>query len=209
MRNGFIAAALGAGLAGCGSPDRPALEYLPPSGPPAGERSAVVRQPMWLVWGSILDHLQQQGIPASELDEAAGQLVVSYRGDPEPYVNCGWIVAYDEDQLNRTAAASAEATFLRRHDGELVNVERDLTLDARMTVQLERDGEATVVRTDSVYALTKLVARPAAPQPLHQQTIDFRSGESGTFSSGTVCQPTGELERLVLDALPALSFAGS
>jgi hypothetical protein len=80
-----------------------------------------------------------------------------------------------------------------------------------MTVRVEPDGEAAIVRTDSIYALTKTVAADAGAEPadiLHSETISFATGQSGAFSSGTACQPNGELERLVFDALPALSMAG-
>ena len=79
-----------------------------------------------------------------------------------------------------------------------------------MTVRVEPDGEAAIVRTDSIYALTKTIAADAAEPAgvLHSETISFPTGESSAFSSGTTCQPNGELERLVFDALPALSFAG-
>lgn len=204
-----LAVVVAAGLGGCGGPRPPSLDYLPPSGNPAATPSTMVRQPSWLVWSSILDHLEQRGLSASELDEAAGEIVVRYAGDPEPYIDCGWIVTYRKDELDRTPAAAADASFLRRHDGEAVTVERDLRLDARMTVQVEPQGEAAVVRTESVYALTKTIASQATDEALHTETISFESGESGTFSSGTTCQPTGDLEQLVLDALPALSLAGS
>jgi hypothetical protein len=205
-----LAALLAAGLGGCAAARSPTLEYLPPSGPPAAARSAVVRQQPWLAWGNIVDRLQQQaGLTISEADEVEGALVVRYHGDPEPYVDCGWILAYQRLAVERTPAAAALATFERRWQGKLVTVERGLELEARMTVQVEPDGETAVVRTDSTYGLTKSVAPQAAEQPLHSETIGFHSGESGTFSSGTVCQPTGALERLVLDALPPLSFAGS
>jgi hypothetical protein len=206
-----LAALLGAGLAGCAEPRPPALDYLPPSGAPAVPRSAVVEQQPWLVWGNILDHLEQRGLPVTAADEAAGELTVDYRGDPEPYVDCGWIVTYERDELERLPAASAAASFPRRHQGEIVDVERDLELEARMTVRVEPDDEAAIVRTESVYVLTKTVAAEdgAEPQVLHAETISFPTGEAGTFSSGTTCQPNGELERMVLDALPAVSFAGS
>ncbi|MDF2782510.1 MAG: hypothetical protein K0S96_2315 [Geminicoccaceae bacterium] len=207
-----LVALLGAGLAGCTEPRPPALDYLPPSGAPAVPRSAVVEQQPWLVWGNIIDHLEQRGLPVTALDEAAGELTVDYRGDPEPYVDCGWIVTYKRDDLERLPAASAEASFPRRRQGDLVDFERDLRLEARMTVRVEPDDEAAIVRTESVYVLTKTVAAEDAaepPQVLHAETISFPTGEAGTFSSGTTCQANGELERLVLDALPAVSFAGS
>jgi hypothetical protein len=198
-----------AGVAGCAAPERPELDYLPPSGQPAADRSAFVRQQPWLVWGNILDHLQQQGARVSDLDEAAGELVVTYSGDPKRYVDCGWIVTYEGDEFERLPAAQSDASFLRRREGQVVTLERDMSLDARMNVQVEPSGEDAVVRTDSTYVLTKTVASTEAEQPLHAETISFATGESGAFSSGTKCQPNGELERMVFEALPTVSLAGS
>jgi hypothetical protein len=200
-----------AGVAGCAAPDPPELDYLPPSGQPAAHRGAFVRQQPWLVWGNILDHLQQRGARVTDLDEAAGELLVVYSGDPEPYVDCGWIVTYEDEggAFDRVPAARSDARFLRRRDGEMVSLERDLRLDARMHVRVEPSGEDAVVRTESVYALTKTVSPTRVEQPLHAETISFVTGESGAFSSGTRCQPNGELERLVFEALPTVSLAGS
>jgi hypothetical protein len=195
-------------LAACGTPDRPELDYLPPSGAPAASRSAFVQQQPWLVWGNLLDHLQQQGLQVAELDEPSGEIVVAYSGVPEPYVDCGWIISYGDDDLDRMPAARSKASFQRRIDGDLVVLERDLRLAARMNVKLEPDGEATVVRADSIYLLTKSVTREDAQDPLHEETIRFGTGETASFVSTTTCQANGALERLVLDALPAISLAG-
>ena len=208
MRHPWGALALIPALAACGTPDRPELDYLPPSGAPAASRSAFVQQQPWLVWGNLLDHLQQQGLQFAELDEPSGEIVVAYSGDPEPYVDCGWIISYGEDDLDRIPAARSEASFQRRIDGDLVVLERDLRLAARMNVKLEPDGEATVVRADSTYLLTKSVTPEDSQEPLHEETIRFGTGESASFVSTTTCQANGALERLVLDALPAISLAG-
>jgi hypothetical protein len=204
-----LIALLSAGLGACGGVRAPELDYLPPSAAPAKDRSALVEQQPWLVLGNVLDHLQQRGLPVTEVDEAAGELVVAYSGDPEPYVDCGWIVTYRKDELDRLPAAIADASFARRWNGRVVTVDRDLRLDARMTVRVEPAGEDTVVRTASTYVLTKTVAPQQAEQPLHAETISFATGAAAAFSSGTTCQPNGALERLVLDALPDVSFVGS
>lgn len=206
-RTAVIALCL-AGVA-CAAPDPPELDYLPPSGPPAADRSAFVRQQPWLVWGNIVDHLQQQGARVTDLDEAAGDLVVVYSGDPQPYLDCGWIVTYQGDDFERLPAARSDASFVQRRDGEAVTLERDLTLDARMSVHVEPSGEDAVVRTDSSYVLTKTISSTDAEQPVHAETIGFRAGQSGAFSSGTKCQPNGEFEDLVFEALPTVSLAGS
>ena len=195
-------------LAGCGAPPTPELDYLPPSGEPAPNRSAFVQQRPWLVWGNIVDHLQQQGHELVELDEEAGGFVVLYSGDPERYVDCGWIVSYEDDDLERLPAAKSESSFRRRREGRVVTLERDLRLEARMEVQVEGAGEDAIVRADGTYELTKTIGSKGVEQPLHAQTVRFRTGGSATFSSGTTCQPTGELERMVFDALPPVSLAG-
>jgi virulence-associated protein VagC len=191
------------GIAGCAGPDTPDLGYLPPSGQPAADRNAFVRQQAWLVRGNIVDYLRQRAVA---FDEAAGKLVVVYRGDPEPYVDCGWIVTHDDDEFNRFPAARSDARLLRRRDGEAVTLERDLRLDARMDVHVVPSGEDAIVRPESTYVLTKTIESADAEQPLHNETITFHTGQSGTFSSGTTCQPNGELERLVLEVLPTVSL---
>jgi hypothetical protein len=204
-----VATLLLAGVAGCAAADPPELDYLPPSGQPAADRSAFVQQQPWLVWGNILDHLQQRGARVTDLDEAAGRLVVTYSGDPEPYVDCGWIVIHEDDEFERLPAARSEASFLRRRDGEVVALERALRLDARVSVQVEPSGEDAIVRTQTTYVLTKTIGSGEAQPPLHAETIRLGSGQSGAFTSGTECQPNGELERLVFEALPTVSLAGS
>jgi hypothetical protein len=97
---------------------------------------------------------------------------------------------------------------LRRRDGKVVTVERELRLDARTRVDVEPSGEDAVVRTDSTYVLTKTFSLLGVRQPFHAETIDFHTGESDAFSSGTACQPTGKLERRVFDGLPTVSLAG-
>ena len=79
-----------------------------------------------------------------------------------------------------------------------------------MVVSLQPEGRNTVVSTDTTYVLTKTVdaALPDGDDLGHvRETISFRTGESGTFSKGTQCQPNGRFERAVLDSLPATSFA--
>lgn len=203
-----LAALTVACLAGCGAPRTPELEYLPPSGRPAADRSAVVQQGAWLVWGNILDHLQQRNLEIIDLDERSGELAVIYRGDPEPYIDCGWIVTYGRDLLDRVPAAASQSSFLRRRDGRAVTLDRELTLDARMEVRIEPQGEQSLVRADTSYVLTKTILSDGEEPPLHTETIRFRTGQSAAFSAGTTCQPNGNLERVVFDALPAVSLAG-
>ena len=133
-----------------------------------------------------------------------------YSGDPEPYVDCGWIVAYRDSELERIPAASASATFDHAAEQDGLEMSRQLRLDGRMVVELEPEGPNTVVSTDTTYVLTKLVdaAGPDGDsRGRSRETISFKTGGSAQFGKGTLCQPNGTFERAVLDSLPATSVA--
>jgi hypothetical protein len=202
------------GLVGCATaPERPAeIGYLAPTGLPPSARSAVVQQRPSLLLGNLVDRLQQDSFAVTHLDEQRGLVVVHYSGDPEPYVDCGWIVAYQTGALKRIPAATANASFDRPVAQDTLELDRDLRLDGRMVVSLEPEGRNTVVSTDTTYVLTKTVdaARPDGDDLGHvRETISFKTGESGAFRKGTQCQPNGRFERAVLDSLPATAFAAA
>ena len=207
------ASVIALGLLGCATPrpEAPAeIGYLAPTGLPPSARSSVVQQPASLVLGNLVDRLQQDSFEITRLDEQRGLVVVEYSGDPEPYVDCGWIVAYETGALKRIPAATATASFDHSVAQDRLELDRDLRLDGRMVVSLEPEGRNTVVSTDTTYVLTKTVdaAQPDGDDLGHvRETISFKTGESGTFRKGTHCQPNGRFERAVLDSLPATSIA--
>ena len=70
-----------------------------------------------------------------------------------------------------------------------------------MVIQVRPADPDALVAVDSTYVLTKIVAvdeRKSSPE-----FASFTTGKRGRFPAGTVCQPTGKLERLVLEGLPA------
>jgi hypothetical protein len=202
-------------LAGCGTSSSPApapeIDYLSPGGLPPVERSAFVAQPPFLLFGNLLDRLQQDSLKVTKYDEDAGYLVAEYSGDPEPFVNCGWIVTYGTGALERVSASSARSQFVREVDDRQVTLDRQLRLDGRLVVRLDPDAGSTVVRTDATYVVTKIVAALGSNGNVigrDTETVSFNTGETGTFEKGTTCQPTGRLERVVLDSLPSVSVVG-
>ncbi|HSA81821.1 MAG TPA: hypothetical protein VLE23_13480 [Geminicoccaceae bacterium] len=207
---GLILITLGLGACATAPERPPEIDYLAPSGLPPAPRSSLVELEPELVVGNLVDRLQQESFTVTHLDERAGHVVVVYSGDPEPYVDCGWIVAYETGQLKRTPAASATATFDRAVEQDMLELNRQLRLDGRMIIDLEPEGPNTVVSTDTTYVLTKTVdaARPSGgSRGYSRETISFKTGESGKFNKGTLCQPNGRFERAVLDSLPATSVA--
>jgi hypothetical protein len=205
---GLMMLALGA----CGTARPPEIGYLAPTGVAPTARSAVIAQPPDLVVGNLVDRLQQENFKVTHLDEKAGDVVVEYSGDPEPYVDCGWIVTYRTNKLDRIPAARADASFDHRFEKDVVTLERDLRLDGRMVVRFDHQGRDTLVSPEATYVLTKTVdvtRSDGVSRGQTRETVSFGTGEVGRFSKGTVCQPNGRLERLVLDSLPATSVVRS
>ena len=68
-------------------------------------------------------------------------------------------------------------------------------LNARLVLRLRPDGAGTRLRSSVTYVLTKRLTRS---EQLQAETVAFESGGRGSFAKGTICQPTGPLERLPL-----------
>jgi hypothetical protein len=199
-------------LCGCATGRPPEIGYLAPTGVPPTARSAVIEQDPGLVMGNLVDRLQQENFKVAHLDERAGNVVVQYSGDPKPYVDCGWIVTYRTGGLDRIPAANASSSFEHMADKRELELKRDLRLDGRMTIRFDREGAETVVSPATTYVLTKTVdalGSDGVQRGSTTETISFATGERGKFSKGTVCQPNGQLERVVLDSLPANSIVPS
>jgi len=203
-----------AGLAGCVSAPSPPpkVEYLPPTTPPSEASGSFVQQPRELVWNQLIDRLNQSELTVERVDEARGVIVATYSGDPEPHVTCGWLVFYRPDELERIPAARRESRFDWPFEGGSVGVDRELTLDGRLVLEVEPANGDTVVAAESAYVLTKTVALvdpSGAPLGQDRELVEFKSGGSGRFEKGTVCQPTGALELAAMSALPRGSPVGA
>lgn len=184
----------------------PEIRYLPPTD--SSVRASEIRIPQSdrFVWEHLLDRLQQSPLTVELADRQAGLIVSRYRGDPEPYVDCGWIIAYGPEDTVRTPGARAEAAFGWRDRDKRLNVRRSLDLNGRMVVRLQPAGAATLLAVNSTYVVTKAlqVASPSGElEGPHYEIVSFTTDEQGRFAKGTVCRPTGELERVALGAATA------
>jgi hypothetical protein len=204
---GFVSLLAGALSACAVSTAPPRLSYAPPTEPAAAPREASVEQPSGLIWNQVLDRLIQSDLQIDLADPERGIIVARYSGEPEPYVTCGWILVKHGGEPEQVAASGA-ASFDRVVQGHRLELTRDLKLDARLVVQVEPDGDVAAVDTVSNYVLTKTVVaadRSGRQRGRAREVVSFSGGGRGEFSKGTVCQPTGDLERIVLDILPHMS----
>ena len=195
-------------LAGCASANSrpPEIRYVHPTDAPAAAGEMRVPQSDGVTWQQLLARLQQSPLKVERADQLAGLIVATYRGDPQPYVDCGWIMAYGPQEVNKTPGSSHEAAFDWAADGHAAVLKRSLELNGRMVIQVRPADPDALVAVKSTYVLTKVVAIEEPSEPARKSSPEFASfttGKSGKFPTGTVCQPTGQLERLVFDGLPA------
>jgi hypothetical protein len=208
MRRSLASTLLATAVAACTTGNPPEVGYLPPAAPPVNINRAVVGQPRELVWTQVIDHLQQAPIEIVQIDEQSGTIVGRYRGNPEPYVTCGWIVTHRPGDLAQVPAAIQHTTLDRIVDGNRMVLARDLRLDGRIVVQVTPQGEETVVTAESTYVLTKSIDTGYGGSNVrgrNTETLSFVTGEPGEFEKGTICQPTGALELAALGALPVMA----
>jgi hypothetical protein len=200
-----LISALAWALGACADITPPRLDYAPPSTQPARPGAGYVGRPSAdLIWDQLLDRLNQSDLEVDLADRQRGVIVATYSGDAAPYVDCGWILRYGEDEPERIDATS-RASFDRAVQGRSVEVDRDLKLDARLAVEVTRGGGEAFVEATGNYVLTKSVVaedRSGRQRGRAHEVVSFSTGERGAFSKGTVCQPNGALEQTVLDILP-------
>jgi hypothetical protein len=204
---GLVSLLTGALSACAASTVPPRLSYTPPSEQPAAPGAASVGQPAGLIWNQVLDRLIQADLQIDLADPERGIIVARYSGDPEPYVTCGQIVMKRGGEAEEVPASGA-ASFDRVVDGRRLEINRDLKLDARLVVEVEPRADLAAVDTMSNYVLTKTVVaadRSGRPRGRAREVVSFSGGGRGAFDKGTRCQPTGDLERIVLDILPRMA----
>jgi len=193
-------------IAGCSVvPDRK-LVYLEPTAETRVASRAIAPQPPEVVRETLVANLSGAGLEVTRANADADIIVLSYGGDPQPFVDCGWIVTTAPrrgGETERIAAAQAEATLAGARRWPDNVVDRAMRLDGRVVVQLDplAGGNQTVVATEATYVLTKTLTSRGS-ETSNRVTISFRTGESASFGVGTNCRATGQLEAAVLDAIP-------
>lgn len=192
--------AAGLWLAGCSQPaDRAppvsAPIFTPPSAAAASTYTRSVAGSPSAVADRVGTALQGRGFGISHFDLEAGEVVAEYRGEPLPYVDCGWLVLLAADGTSRQVPAATSVVVLG--DGST----RRLVLNARLLARVFTSNGQTRLRGEGTYVLIETIEGVGA-QPAGTALAQFQSGGTGTFPNGAVCRPTGELERLPSTFVP-------
>jgi hypothetical protein len=191
-------------LVGCAG----TFDYTPPSGPLGSTYARVVGQSKEEVWRHLIPAIDKEYLVIDRLDKDTGAITVTYRGDPEWYVDCGRIVSQVKnlrgERTYRFPAAAASAQYEVVRGTEILVVDRRMTLEGRLTVSVVAiNGSQTQVSANAHYALTRVVTTRDTTDRAQtlSHVVDFGSGHEAAFPGAVTCRPTGMLENEVLSAL--------
>jgi len=141
------------------------------------------------------------------LDRDTGVITLTYSGDPERYVDCGYITSYVKnvrgERTYRFAAATASTEYELMTGREILSIARQMGLDARIEVAVTPVGEKeTQISATARYVLsrTMLVRDTQGRLETISHLINFTTDQEGTFPGAVACRPNGMLESDVLSA---------
>lgn len=180
------------------------FEYAIPLQGAAESVALAVQGDQRVVVDRVLTRMRRAPFTPGPVDPRGLSAVATYSGDPESFVNCGYVMAYlpgANTPPQVYPAARGQLAFQRGPNRP--PAERRMTLNAQITVNFVPQPGTTLVTTETRYVLQKpldTLAR-ASGEGAPPETIVFSTGESATFSQGTVCQSNGQLERQALESL--------
>jgi hypothetical protein len=172
-------------------------------------RSVTVPRGLDQVWRDLPATLNGGPYLLQRLDPTAGIAVLSYRGDPARYVDCGQITSYVRnvrgERVYRFAAATASVEYELVTGKEILVIDRQMTLDGDLTLTIAAVGaNSTQVSASARYVLTRtLVMRDVLGRV---QTVshlaEFGGEREGSLPGLITCRATGAWEYDVFSRLP-------
>lgn len=188
------------------------LDYSPPARQAEPDNTVVLQMSFDEVWDSAIPALGASFFVINTLERDSGLINIELSGDPEQYVDCGRIRSEVSNARGERVydfpAASADETYeimdLETGTG-LSTIERSMDLDGVANVIFEDvSRNQTRVTVNVRYVVTKTIRQTFAAnlQPYFEtDSIAFNTGGGDTFSAGTTCRATGELEAQIIQAL--------
>jgi hypothetical protein len=141
------------------------------------------------------------------LHKDAGLITFTYGGNPERYVDCGYITSYVKnargERTYEFAAATASTEYELMAGRETVSIARGMVLDAGNTVAMIPTGDKeTRMSATARYVLsrTMLIRNTQNGSRTMSHRIDLASNQEGRFPGTVACRPSGVLEAGVLSA---------
>ncbi|MES2190658.1 MAG: hypothetical protein V4454_11075 [Pseudomonadota bacterium] len=194
-------------LAGCAGQ----VKYTPPATPTNFVNSKEVNKPRDDVWTTLIPALGRQFFVINNMDKSSGLINVSYSGDPEKYVDCGFITSDVQNATGKRTYAFPGSSANQNYQMFtpqmiLVSINRRMDLDGRVNLILEAVGPTKTVATVNTRYVVKRDQEMRASDGRggrQSHTISFNGGSSAAFPSNgdqaAECRSTGALEREILE----------
>ena len=195
------------------------MNYRPPKSIAPLSNSIEILKSKDEVWKILVPALGKNFFVINNLDKESGLINISYSGDPEKYVDCGYIESYVKnargERTYNFSASSANQNYevMDMAHGGLFFVNRKMNLEGRMNLIVEEiSPDKTRVTADAKYILTKsgTVRNVQNIERSFSDTISFNSNQSARFPGNgdqisgngdqtrTLCQANGKFENEVL-----------
>ena len=178
------------------------LTYVKPAGRPAAPIDVTVAMTAANARARIRSNLERAGLSLMQTNDR-DVVAATYSGRATPWIDCGWIFSFEQGQRTspkRVGGAADNATIIVRRGDRSLQMQRTVTLDGLVAVNVESAGAAAHVTGKATYVVTRTIS--ARDGEAETVMTDFGSGEIGSFEKGTTCLPTGQFERLVTQGLP-------
>jgi hypothetical protein len=190
------------------------VNYTPPAAldkPIASTKT--VNRPIDSVWKDSVAELGKNFFVINNIDKSSGLINVSYSGDPEKYVDCGFINSSVTNARGKRDydfnAAKASMTYESTNGTNLFQTQRTMTLEGRVNLIFQATTpRETTVTANTRYSMTRTNVTQMLGNPFPQtktESVAFNAGQPGTFpGSGTstvTCRANGDLERTILDSI--------
>ncbi len=197
-------------LAGCAAGH---VDYVRPNSPEPLANTKIVNKPREAVWNASVPELGKQFFVINNLDKSSGLINVSYSGDPESYVDCGFITSYVKNARGERTygfpGAKAQESYEIMNGHGWFFIDRRMSLEGRVNLVFEETGPAkTKVTANTHYVIERDVTVRNANnlQQTDRQSISFNAGSSAAFppaenGEATTCVSTGKLEREILSVI--------
>lgn len=159
------------------------------------------------VWRQASASRIQERFAVTGIDKSAGTITLTYSGDPERYVDCGYITSYVKnlrgERIYRFPAGAAATDYELMTGREIVSIARHMVLDAQIAVSATPIGsQETLVSASARYVLSRTmhIRDTQGGVETLSDRISFTSGQEGSLPGAVACRASGQLEADVLSA---------
>ena len=183
------------------------FDYVRPVSVETPTHAVVVAKGREDVWRQMPVSPVRDRFVINGLDGDTGVITLTYSGNPERYVDCGYITSSVKNvrgERRYQFAASAASTEYELMTGrEIVSIARRMMLDARIAVTVAPVGDKnTRISATARYVLSRtlLIHDTQGGAQTISHRINFTSDQEAAFPGAVACRPSGMLEADALSA---------